>query len=226
MNALKPRLVRCAPNWSKPALRLLSALARETKFTLERVKRRIHPPSLPKNNKVYIHLGGGEINIPEFINVDIRPLSHIHYVRSAEDLDIFPDKYADLVYACHLLEHFGVQEVPKVLKEWQRILKAGGILRLSVPDFDKLIEIYEGEKRDIQAIISPLTGSQNVGYSPHMSVFKKEYLTQLLLSTGFREVREWNPDEVKLHQFDDWASRPIVRKSGSYSVSLNLEAVR
>lgn len=225
MSAPKVKLAKYIPDWSKP---ILNATYRDAKLTLESLKRKLHPPLLPKNRdgKVRIHLGCGEINAPGFVNVDAIPFSHVHYIREVDDLRIFPNEYADLVYASHVLEHIGHRDVPKVLKEWRRVLKEEGILRLSVPDFDKLIGVYLAEERDIQAIIPPLMGGQNYTYNFHKTAFNEKYLTELLLSVGFKEVRKWNPEEVELHSFEDWASRPIEIKGEKYLISLNLEAVK
>lgn len=208
--------------------KIISVVYRNAKLTLEEMKRELHPPSLPKNKngKVYIHLGCGEINAHSFINVDAIPYSHVHNVQEVDDLSIFSNKCADLIYASHVLEHFSHRDVPKVLKEWRRVLKEGGILRISVPDFDKIIEIYLSEEKEIQAIIMPLMGGQGYTYNFHKTVFNEKYLTELLLSVGFKEVRKWNPEEVELHSFDDWASRPINIKGRKYPISLNIEAVK
>ena len=208
--------------------RILLGIYSRVKTFLGKMKRKVHAPSLPINedNKVYIHLGCGEINASGFINVDTIPFSHIHYVQDVEDLSVFSNKYADLIYASHVLEHIGHGNSFKVLKEWYRVLKEVGILRLSVPDFDKLIEVYSVEERDIQAIMCPLMGGQGYAYNFHKCVFNEKYLTELLLSVGFREVRMWNPEEVELHTFDDWASRPIEIKGKKYPISLNLNSAK
>ena len=192
------------------------------------MKRKVHTPRLPvnKDNKVYIHLGCGEINAPGFINIDAIPFPHVHHVRNGDDLSIFPGKYADLIYVSHVLEHFGHNELTGVLSEWYRVLKEWGILRLSVPDFDKIINIYVAEGNDIQSIMSRLMGGQTSVYNFHKSVFNDKYLRQLLLSVGFTEVREWHTEKVELHSFDDWASRAIDINGRKYPISLNLEAIR
>ena len=208
--------------------RIMKGIYSRVKTLLGKIKRKIYAPMLPINedNKVYIHLGCGEINAPGFINVDTIPYSHVHYVQDIEDLSIFSNKYADLIYASHVLEHTSHRNSFKVLKEWYRVLKEEGRLRLSVPDFDKLIEVYSVEERDIQAIMCPLMGGQGYAYNFHKSVFNERYLTELLLSVGFKEVRKWNPEKVDFHTFDDWASRPIEIKGRKYPISLNIEAVK
>ena len=45
----------------------------------------------------------------------------------------FPDNHADMVLAEHIFEHFSPPYGLKLLEEFRRILKPGGVLRLLVP---------------------------------------------------------------------------------------------
>ena len=146
------------------------------------IKRMLYPPNYPKNpnGDVFIHLGCGEINSPEFINVDSRPLLHVHHVHDAQSLPFFSDNFADLIYVSHTLEHIPMEDVVDVLKEWQRVLKPGGILRISVPDFDQIINIYHSNNRSIETIWRPLLGGQEYPENYHFSVFNKKYLKDIL----------------------------------------------
>ncbi len=183
-------------------------------------------PQLPQNpdGKILIHLGCGDIASPDFINVDARPAPHVHYICDVTDLSIFPDNYADLVYACHLLEHIPRNKLRKNLWEWRRILKPDGILRLSVPDFDAILDIYRACDDDIDSIAAFLMGGQNYAENIHYSVFNLKYLSRLLTEAGFLSVREWDPEKVDYHNFEDWANSAIVRDGRAFPVSLNLEA--
>ncbi len=203
-------------------------IARRLKSRLLVLKRCFIAPKLPKNpnGKVFIHLGCGDIASPEFINVDARPGPHVHYVRDVTDLSILSDGYADLVYACHVLEHIPHRVLRKTLWEWRRILKQGGILRLSVPDFDKIVHIYESSARDINSILGPLMGGQEYEYNVHSSAFNHTYLADKLREARFKEVRQWDPDRVSNHDFRDWANSDIVIEGRAFPVSLNLEAIK
>ena len=175
---------------------------------------------------MYIHLGCGPIDAPGFINVDAVFRRHVHYVQEVERLSIFSDEYADLIYASHVLEHISHTRVAEVLKEWRRVLKEGGVLRISVPDFDKLVATFVAEAQDISAIISPLMGGQDYPHNFHKAVFNERYLTELLLSAGFKEVREWDPAAIEPHRFEDCASMPLETRTKKYQISLNLEGLR
>lgn len=108
-----------------------------------------------------IHLGCWHRNIPGFINVDLCDMPHIHYKSSIDKLPMFEDNCADLIYSSHSLEYFDRVQVADVLSEWNRVLKVGGILRLAVPDFDKLLEVYK-KTGDITKILGPLYGRMEI----------------------------------------------------------------
>lgn len=192
---------------------------------LYRIKRLIFPPKLPINSdgKILLHLGCGAQKDKRFINIDAAPYPNVHYVQGVEELKIFPNKYADLIYVSHVLEHVSHRELINVLKEWRRVLKCGGILRISVPDFDQIIDIYGQEKRNIDKIKDPLMGGQDSKYNFHKSVFNEDYLTKLLLQANFCQARRWSPKNDEYYSFNDWAGKYI---DGKYPISLNIEAVK
>jgi SAM-dependent methyltransferase len=54
----------------------------------------------------------------------------------------FPSDSVDVVYHSHLLEHLDRAVVRQFLLEIHRVLKPGGILRIVIPDFEKLCKTY------------------------------------------------------------------------------------
>ncbi|MFZ2151480.1 MAG: methyltransferase domain-containing protein, partial [Minisyncoccia bacterium] len=123
-------------------------------------KRFFFPPKIPinTNGKVLLHLGCGSINNPQFINIDAANLPHVHYVQDIRNLAVLPSNFADLLYSSHALEHISHLEVPKTLKEWARVIKKGGTIRLSVPDFDKMVGMYHASENNMRSIEAPLMG--------------------------------------------------------------------
>lgn len=207
----------------------LYALRRALKLELSCAKRRIVKPSFPKNKdgKVLVHVGCGITNSPEFINVDARPLAHIHVATDdITSLSDFETGTVDLVYMCHILEHIKRDDLRKVLSEMKRVLRVGGVLRLSVPDFDRLVEVYNASGKDINAISKQLMGGQDHEYNIHYSVFNRRRLSDLLKEVGFREVVPWDPDNCEHHDFKDRASRRMKVNGGEIMISLNLEAIK
>lgn len=190
-----------------------------------RLVRRRPFPRVP-GGKRYVHLGCGSLDHPKFINVDALPAPHIHFVGGVQKLPQFRSNSVDLVYASHTLEHISHLETNDVLKEWHRILRRGGVLRISVPDFDRLLGIYEESGRDMNSILMNLMGGQNYKYNFHMIMFNKKSLTQLFEKAGFREVHEWVPGASELSSFPDFSVFEVEANGKSFPISLNLEAVK
>lgn len=188
----------------------------------------IRKPSYPLNpdKKVLIHLGCGDINSPEFINIDSRYLSHIHHVRDVKDLSIFKDNFADFIYACHVLEHISHKDIDLVLMEWKRVLKPGGKLRISVPDFDMILEIYFETNKSIEEIIGPLMGAQDYKQNFHYSVFNHFFLSNHLKKVHFASIQNWDPSKVENHNFNDWSGVSFEINGKNFPISLNIEAVK
>lgn len=207
----------------------LRQLRRAVKRRLSFAKRRYVQPPYPKNaeGKTLVHIGCGKINSAEFINVDAQPYAHVHIVTSnISRLPDFADGTVDLVYMCHVLEHVKRNNLNKVLLEMKRILKDGGVLRLSVPDFDRLAEVYHHSGKDITAITNQLMGGQDSDYNIHYSVFNHRHLTELLKRTGFQTIRLWDPWNCQYHNFKDKACKVMRAGGQDFPISLNLEAVK
>lgn len=184
-------------------------------------------PRFPHNpdGKVLVHIGCGEFNDPRYINVDKRKMGHIHLIGSVEDLSNIPRNYADLIYMSHVLEHVSHNKVPNVLKELRKRLKNKGILRIAVPDFDKIIQVYQ-EINSVALIAPPLMGGQGYPENYHASIFTLDYLSRLLSEAGFKSVRVWDASSAEFHSFDDWSKKATVINGREYFLSLNLEAVK
>lgn len=58
----------------------------------------------------------------------------------------FEDDYFKAIYASHFLEHLYLEEARYFLKECHRVLDAGGIIRLMVPDLEDIIKEYLDNK--------------------------------------------------------------------------------
>jgi predicted SAM-dependent methyltransferase len=198
------------------------------RWTWWRLKRLIVRPALPRNpdGKVYLHLGCGRVNDPRFVNIDALPWPHVHYLGGVERLPMFGNDSADFIYLSHCLEHISFREVPKVLREWHRVLRPGGRLRLSVPDFDLLIAMYQGSGCQVEPVEPPLLGGQSDAYDFHKSLYNRARLEGLLQAAGFTETREWQPDADEFSRFDDWSRKSLTVDGKKYPVSLNLEGTK
>ncbi len=182
--------------------------------------------NLNEKKQISLHLGCGERFIPEFTyHIDIRRFPYIDYVTSVDKLDMFKDNSVDLIYTCHLLDHFGRNKVEDVLREWHRVLKPGGVLRLAVSDFEKLIEVYLKYK-DMKLIIGPLVGRQDYPENTHYIIFDFASLEELLEKVGFKNIHRYDWRKTIHKDYDDLSQAyiPHMDKEKGILISLNVEA--
>ena len=177
-----------------------------------------------------LHLGCGAKYIPGFYHVDIVAGPHIDRSGQVDDLAFLPDGMVELIYACHVLEHFGRYEVGAVLREWHRVLRAGGVLRLSVPDFAAVVKMYasEGLGDGMSGLVGLVSGGQRTPYDYHKMIFDEPLLTTLLRRVGFAAVQPWDWRHTEHAHIDDYSQAylPHLDKERGQLMSLNLEAVK
>lgn len=98
----------------------------------------------------------------------------------------FDDASFDVVFSSHTLEHFGRDEVFKVLDEWIRVLRPGGELRLIIPTIEWAAkQIIEKKGATDKNVLNVLYGSQEYATNFHRVGFTKATLTRLLKRKGF-----------------------------------------
>jgi predicted SAM-dependent methyltransferase/glycosyltransferase involved in cell wall biosynthesis len=90
----------------------------------------IDKASLP--SPLHLNLGCGDVLLPGYVNVD-KYDSHADVDWDAIALPLERTS-VDTIYSSHLIEHFDFHEGQTVLREWQRVLKEGGILIIETPD--------------------------------------------------------------------------------------------
>lgn len=179
------------------------------------------------SNKIKLHLGCGKRYIPGYIHIDVIDYPHVDHITSIDDLSIFEDNSCDEIYSCHVLEHFKRGYVDKVLAEWYRILKPGGLIKVAVPDFEKLIEVYEKYK-DLSLIIGPLFGRLDFLYNIHYNVFDFKTLEKSLNKVGFKNVERYDWRETDHSHIDDFSQAyiPHMDKENGINISLNVKGVK
>lgn len=184
----------------------------------------INPP-ISKIKK--LHLGCGKCYLPGWVNVDISKNKKTDIIDDVTNLSSIDDSSCDIIYGSHILEHFGRYEYMDVLKIWFKKLRTGGILRLAVPDLDKIINHYN-ETHDLSLITGLLIGGQRDKYDYHGMIFNKENLTESLIKIGFYKVREWDWRETSHKEKDDYSQAylPHMDKENGILMSLNLEAIK
>lgn len=99
----------------------------------------------------------------------------------------FENDKVDFVYSSHFFEHFYRQEALFIAKEAWRVLKAGGIIRVCVPDLEIAVNTYlKGEKKE--ALEYFFEKGKSDYFSRHRYLYDFTLLTELLEEAGFTNV--------------------------------------
>lgn len=109
-----------------------------------------------------LNLGCGIDLQPGFINIDLYDLKDLKekkgalckakvrgkYIKSDVRKLPFKDNYADYIIASEILEHIPLKDLNNTLREWVRVLKKGGRMVITVPDFDEVCREWLAEPYD------------------------------------------------------------------------------
>lgn len=180
---------------------------------------------------IQLHLGCGKRCIPNFIHVDIADFPHVNHRHDIKDLPMFPNDSVDLIYCSHALQYFDQFEAFDALREWRRVLKHGGVLRLAVPDFEKIVWVYLKDRNlDGRGMLGPLYGRMMVGDKViyHKTAYDFESLKSLLELVGFRNVRRYDWRQTIHKNYDDCSQSyiPHMDKQHGVLISLNVETTK
>ena len=167
-----------------------------------------------------LNIGCGNRHLPGFTRIDNREETKPDMVANALDLRGYQDDSVEIVYASHILEHIPRPKLLDALREWRRVLEPGGIVRIAVPDFRILAELYLYQAAPLWRVIGPLYGRQDYEGNTHHIAFDYHYLAWHLTEAGFYNIRYWCPVDVLPEGYDDFSLATIDGEL----ISLCLEA--
>ena len=110
----------------------------------------------------------------------------------------FPDNSVDYIFNEHFIEHLTVEEGKASVKDFMRVLKPGGVLRIATPDLSVSVDLYNDPKWKSHPFITKF-GLQfvqtpaellNMGFSwwGHKWVYDYPELLRRLNEAGFEKI--------------------------------------
>ena len=152
------------------------------------------------SDAIRLNLGCGERLLPGYVNWDRKT------GQEAYPLPL-PAGSVDEVRASHILEHFPQGQTADVLREWVRVLKPGGVLRIAVPDFDWIVNEYQASKSQENGSHYPLMGFLFGGQVDdddyHFNCFDYGGLALAFETFGLTDIGRWVSDAA------DCAALPV-----------------
>ncbi len=140
----------------------------------------------------------------------------------------FEDNSVDLIYASHVIEYFDREEIIPILNKWKNKLKHNGILRLAVPNFEKIARLYNEKNYDLEKFVGLLYGKMKMDDQIiyHKTTYDFNSLKSILNKCGFSNVSYYNWENTEHSKFDDHSQAylPHMDKQNGVLMSLNIEA--
>ena len=178
-----------------------------------------------------LHLGSSDRLLPPpWVNVDLIEPSSIREgydftVGNVINLEQFGNDTIDEIYASHVLDHMSRnKELDKALDEWYSVLKPGGILRIAVSDFDKVVKMYN-EGLDLERLWGHIVGGHKSQFDKHGCSFNFVVLRRYLEKHGFVNVKRYRWQDFLPDGFDDLSRCFIPHLSFDDGILMSLNVI-
>jgi predicted SAM-dependent methyltransferase len=173
-------------------------------------------------------LGSGGRNIPFYINIDVDEHTTPFPPDLVEDcftLPSFKENSIVTILASHILEHTDIKTAQNALQRWYDLLIIGGILRVCVPDIEKVCWEYIHGRYSLDELHGFFWGGGKSPYDFHRSGYDFHRLSNMLLDIGFKNVRvfDWRKTEHGYIDTYALAYKPDFDMGSGQLLSLNVE---
>jgi SAM-dependent methyltransferase len=119
-----------------------------------------------------------------------------------------PDGIADYIFSSHFLEHLFWRDANSLLRECHRVLKPGGVLRISVPDLEYALSLYAAGQKENMLRSYFFVEDENSFYARHKYMYDFDMLEAQLRDIGFVQVTRCQYREGNCPDIDVLDNRP------------------
>jgi len=159
---------------------------------------------ITNGNGLRLNLGCGPFPLKGFVNIDKSDLVKCDLKANVTDLPYDAGTVAE-IYAGHLLEHFTFIDGKKALHYWYSLLKPGGTISVTVPDYLCLAKSYvadptPGHLKDFNDTYIYSNGQE----SPHKYAYDENLLKEVLTDAGFIDLKRMPVDHPYFPYFVEW----------------------
>ena len=120
----------------------------------------------------------------------------------------FHDGTADYIFSSHFFEHLFHEQAIHLVNDSYRVLKDGGIMRISIPDLEYAVGLYQaGRKEEMLKQYFFVDDDENY-FSRHKYMYDFEMLSKILSDAGFREIARCNYRQGRVPDIQILDNRP------------------
>jgi predicted SAM-dependent methyltransferase len=195
------------------------------KEVVEKVKkvsayRRSRPivKKLLQRDVVKLNVGCGTDYKEGWINIDNNSDDNIQKLDLNWDLRYplpFPEESVDFIFNEHFLEHLTVEEGLRANRDFLRVLKKGGILRVATPDLESVVDRY------LHVPLSEDTIIRDFNYTNIKT--PAEWMNMSFSFWGHRWLYDWEEIVRRLNEAGFTKVKRCKISKSSYSELRNLE---
>ena len=154
-----------------------------------------------KNGDVRLHVGAGNNHLNGWLNTDIMPYLSPLFLDATHRFPV-RDGTVTYIFSEHFIEHVPRNAASRFFRESLRVLKPGGVLRVSTPDAEALARAYlnhteqagllnERNRRMGYQYASFPIDILNTAFKEdfHVCLYDAQTLEQLLSQAGFEHIK-------------------------------------
>lgn len=153
--------------------------------------------------QIKLHVGCGDVYFDGWVNIDKSSKAADKKCDLRKGLP-YKDNSVTFIYSEHFIEHVTAEQGLRILRDFYRVLRPGGILRIATPDLDYLVEKYISPSWKDQdwletynyQWIQTRAEMLNICFMEwgHQYLYNEEELERRLREVGFGKIsrQEWN----------------------------------
>lgn len=125
--------------------------------------------------------GGGDVRDGIFtVDIDPRADAWVDITRALP----FPSESVDHILCQEVVEHLSLPSAQKMIAECRRVLRAGGVLRVTTPDLDFFAELVRTNPQYDPLAVAHRVNSIFLGHQ-HQFIYSRAAMRELLTGSGF-----------------------------------------
>jgi predicted SAM-dependent methyltransferase len=177
---------------------------------------------LSENNGPKLQLGAGQNILPGWFNTDYFPRENIFFLDVTKTFPI-PESSFNFIFTEHHIEHISYKNAVFMLKECYKILKPGGVIKITTPDLKTSLNNYLHNDFEGKGIVNTTKDYiysgfyKAVNYIPvddyfkaheindmfmnyeHQFIYDFESMKRILANAGFINIKDCGPQD-SVHQ--------------------------
>lgn len=169
-----------------------------------------------------LQIGSGKYFLEGWFNTDIISGENIYYLDLLKRFN-FPDNTFNYIFSEHNIEHFTIEQIAFILNECNRVLKPGGVLRISTPDLRKLINFYL-EDSDLHERYCKYQTDHSLPTLKNSGVYNKAFvLNDFFRNWGHKVIFDYESLEVILSILGYVDIKPVKLKTSEHKELKGIE---